>query len=274
MNLSVLYIGGGGHLIDRLGLIGAGMINTQIARLATRAGIEVMLSNTRGPDSLRELRAELGSLAQAGTVALAAAFADVICVSIPFGAYQSLPADALAGKTVIDTMNYYPGRDGQHRAVENREATTSELVQRHLLGSHVVKALYNFYALHLLNGARPDDPEHRWALPIAGDNPGAKDRVLELLDRIGYDGVDCGTLADSWRIETDTPVYVNAYVGPTPDGLSLDEQIAWYAKDTAASVTRDDVRRMAAQATREGPAGGHPEHLHPAWTGYLSRLGS
>jgi predicted dinucleotide-binding enzyme len=261
-------------MIEKLGLIGAGMINTQIARLATAVGIEVMLSNTRGPDSLRDLVADIGDLAQAGTVAEAAAFADVISVSIPFGAYQLLPAEALAGNTVIDTMNYYPGRDGQNRAVENREATTSELLQRHLPGSRVVKALHNLDALHLLNGARPKDREHRWALPIAGDDQGAKNRVIELLERIGYDGVDCGTLADSWRIETDTPVYVNAYVGPMPEGLSLDEQIDWYAKDTAAVVTGQDVRRMAAEATRDGQAGGHPEHLHRAWTSYLSRLGS
>lgn len=261
-------------MIEKLGLIGAGMINTQIARLATRVGIDVMLSNTRGPEALGGLVAELGDRAQAGTIAEAAAFADVVSVSIPFGAYDTLPADALAGKTVIDTMNYYPSRDGQNRAVEDREATTSELLQRHLHGSRVVKALHNLDALHLLNGARPDAPANRWALPVAGDDDAAKALVIELLDRIGYEGVDGGPLAESWRIEADTPVYVNPYVGPTPEGLTLDEQIDWYAHDTAAVVTRADVQRMAAQATREGPAGGNPGSLHPAWTGYLARLHS
>lgn len=255
----------------KLGLIGSGMINTQIARLATRAGIEVMLSNTRGPDSLTALVDELGEHAIAGTVADAAAFADLISVSIPFGAYASLPPDGLVGKTVIDTMNYYPGRDGDIPEVARREITSSELLQRHLPGARVVKALHNLDALHLLNGARPGNPLGRWSLPVAGDDPAAKDQVIAFLDRIGYDGVDCGTLADSWRIEADSPVYVNPYVGPTPDGLDPDQQIDWYAQDTAAVVTPDDVRRMAAAATRDGHGGGTPGKLHPAWSGYLAR---
>ncbi|WP_430336191.1 NADPH-dependent F420 reductase [Rhodococcus sp. ACT016] len=258
----------------KLGLIGAGMINTQIAHLATRVGINVMLSNTRGPESLQDLVDELGPHAQAGTIADAAAFSDLVSVSIPFGAYASLPADALARKIVIDTMNYYPGRDGDFPEVAERTITTSELLQQHLPDANVVKALHNLDALHLLNGARPDNRQNRWALPVAGDDQTAKNRVIELLDQIGYDGVDCGTLADSWRIEADTPIYVNPYVGPTPDGLTLDEQIDWYATDTAAVVTRADVERMAAEATRKAPAGGRPTSLHRAWTGYLARLHS
>lgn len=259
-------------MIERLGLIGAGMINSQIARLATRAGIQVMVSNTRGPASLGPLVSELGAKAYAGTLAEAAGFCDLVSVSIPFSAYQTLPADALAGKTVIDTMNYYPGRDCHIPEIAERRITSSELVQRHLAASKVVKALYNLDAVHLLNGARPADRGHRWALPVAGNDRSAKDLVIALLDRIGFDGVDCGALADSWRIEVDTPIYVNPYVGQMPAGLTADQQIDWYAHDAEAVVSRQDVRRLAGRARRDGPAGGTPASLHPAWTGYLDRL--
>lgn len=258
-------------MVQRIGLIGAGMINTQIARLSTKVGIDVLLSNTRGPDTLKSLVAELGSHAHAGTIEEAAAYADIVSVSVPFSAYDKLPTEALIGKIVIDTMNYYPGRDGVFPQLDNRELTSSELLQRHLSGSRVVKALYNLDAFHLLNGARPGDTTDRWAMPVTSDDDDAKARVIEFLDQIGYEGVDVGTLADSWRVEADTPIYVNAYVGQMPEGLTLEEQIEWYAHDNAGTVTRDDVLRLAAQADKNATVGGHPESLHPAWTTYVGR---
>ncbi|CAM5270398.1 hypothetical protein SAURM35S_05674 [Streptomyces aurantiogriseus] len=182
-----------------LGIIGAGMIGSTLARLAVDAGLSVVLSNSRDPETLSDLVSELGSRARAATPAEAAQAGDLVVATIPLVAYDKLPAAALAGKTVIDTMNYYPDRDGHIAELDSDELTSSALVQRHLADSHVVKACNNIFFRSLLTLARPADAPDRSALPIAGDDPTAKTDAAELLDTLGYDTVDIGTLADSWR---------------------------------------------------------------------------
>ncbi|MBQ1027310.1 NADPH-dependent F420 reductase [Micromonospora sp. C95] len=190
-----------------VGLIGSGHIGGTVARLAVNAGYEVVLSNSRGPETLTDLVDELGAQASAGTVEAAARAGDLAVVTIPLRSYRSVPAEPLAGKVVIDTNNYYPQRDGQIPELDEGAVTSSELLQRHLPQSHVVKAFNNIFFKHLLTLARPGDTADRSALPIAGDDPGAKAIVTDFLDRIGYDTVDAGTLADSWRFQPDTPAY-------------------------------------------------------------------
>ncbi len=190
------------------GFIGSGNIGSTVARLAVAAGHEVVMSNSRGPDSLSELVAGLGAQARAGTTEDAAG-ADVVVVTIPLGKYTSIDPGLLTGTLLIDTMNYYPGRDGE---IPDLVAGTpsSELVAQHFSGSDVVKAFNNIFFQHLAVLGRSSGAADRSALPIAGD-PAATARVAALLDTIGYDAVDIGGLAESWRSQPDTPVYGTPY---------------------------------------------------------------
>jgi len=202
-----------------IGFIGAGMIGGTVARLSVAAGHHVVLSNSRGPETLKDLVAELGPLASAGTTEQAAEAGDIVVVSIPLKAYPSVPVAPLAGQTVIDTNNYYPERDGQIQRLDDKDVTTSGLLQEHLAGAHVVKVFNNIFFRHLASLARTPGAEDRSALPISGDDEKAKAQVTEFLDSIGYDAVDVGSLADSWRHEPGTPCYGPPYgTFENPDG--------------------------------------------------------
>jgi predicted dinucleotide-binding enzyme len=239
-----------------LGLIGSGMIGGALARLAVAAGLDVVLSNSRGPETLADLVAELGAHARAATPAEAAQASDLVVATIPLGAYGTLPAAVLAGKTVIDTMNYYPDRDSRIAELDSGELTSSALVQRHLADSRVVKAFNNIDFHRLLTSARPAGAPDRSALPIAGDDPAAKAQVAQLLDTLGYDTVDIGTLADSWRSEPGTPVYVQPYFpGRRPEGVSQEEAYRWFLETPGVAVPADRVKELTDSAVR-GPAGG------------------
>jgi 8-hydroxy-5-deazaflavin:NADPH oxidoreductase len=197
-----------------VGLIGCGRIGGTVARLATDAGYDVVLSNSRGPETLEELVQELGPHARAATPAGAAEAGDIVVVSIPLMAYRDVPVEPLAGKVVIDTNNYYWQRDGHIAELDDKSATSSELLQRHLPTSRVVKGFNNIYSGHLRDLPRPGGAPDRSALPIAGDDAGAKATVSEFLDAIGYDTVDEGPLAESWRSEPGAPVYGVVYMAP------------------------------------------------------------
>jgi predicted dinucleotide-binding enzyme len=196
-----------------VGFIGSGKIGGTLARLAVAAGYDVVLSNSRGPETLKGLVDELGPRARAATPAEAAAGGDVVVVSIPLRAYRDVPVEPLAGKVVIDTNNYYPQRDGHFPELDDESTTSGELLQRHLPASKVVKGFNNIYFKHLQSLARPAGAPDRTALPVAGDDPDAKARVSEFLDAIGYDTVDAGPLAEGWRFQRDTAAYANIYFG-------------------------------------------------------------
>jgi predicted dinucleotide-binding enzyme len=188
-------------------LIGAGHIGSQLARLAVANGYDVVVSNSRGPDTLRDLVTELGPRARAGTVLEAARAGDIVVVTIPLKNIRTVPVEPLAGKVVIDTNNYYPQRDGHIRELDEETTTTAELLQAHLPTSKVVKAFNHIYAADLTKHAqRPGTPNRR-ALAIAGDDPAAKATVSQLIDRFGFDVVDLGPLREGWRIQRDTPGY-------------------------------------------------------------------
>ena len=207
-----------------VGFIGSGYIGGTVARLSVAAGYHVILSNSRGPDTLTELASELGSLAVAATAEHAAGGGDIVVVSIPFHAYQSVPAAPLAAKPVIDTCNYYPQRDGQVAELDSGSVTSSELIQRHVAAARVVKAFNNIFYRHLRSLSRPSGAADRSFLPIAGDNANAKAEVTTFLDAIGYGAVDVGALADSWRQEPGTPVYGSPYGSfSDPAGTPADE---------------------------------------------------
>jgi hypothetical protein len=194
-----------------LGLIGSGHIGGTLARLAVGAGLDVVLSNSRGPETLSDLVDELGPRARAATPAQAAAAGDWVVVTIPVGAIGTVPREPLVGKTVIDTGNYFAPRDGTIAELEARELTDSEVLQRHLAEAHVVKAFNNINYAHLAALPRPVDAPDRTALPIAGDDPGAKKQAAELISLLGYDCVDMGPLTESWRSQLGTPAFCAPY---------------------------------------------------------------
>ena len=182
-----------------------------MARLAVDAGHDVVLSNSRGPETLAEFVAELGPRARAATGAEAAAAGDLVLVSVPLLAYPSLPADSFAGKAVLDTGNYYPQRDGHIAALDAGSLTDSEYLGQFLPGARVVKVFNNIFFKHLQNLARAAGAADRTHLPIAGDSAEAKLSVVDFLDSIGYGAVDGGPLIDGWRQQPGTPVYGAPY---------------------------------------------------------------
>jgi predicted dinucleotide-binding enzyme len=204
-----------------IGLIGAGHIGSQVARLAVASGYDVVISNSRGPDSLKDLISELGPKARAATVAEAAAAGDLVVVTIPLKHYRTVPVEPLAGKVVIDTNNYYPQRDGRIPELDNESTTTSELLQAHLPASKVVKAFNHIYAAELTTHGQPAGSRDRRALVIAGDDSEAKAVVAHLLDQFGFDTVDAGPLKEGWRIQRDTPGY-----GPRRNAEELRRDLA------------------------------------------------
>lgn len=182
----------------KIGIIGAGNIGATAARLFVKAGDEIAISNSRGPETLAALVEALGESARATTPAGAADFGDVVLIAVPFKAYIALPAGELRGKITIDATNYYPSRDGHFAQLDAGETTSSELVASHLPGARVVKAFNTIWSEHLRAQAKVSTPlERRRAIFIAGDDAEAKRIVTELIESIGFGAVDTGTLTDS-----------------------------------------------------------------------------
>ena len=204
-----------------IGIIGAGHIGSQVARLAVKSGYDVVISNSRGPETLSALVAELGPEARAATPLDAAKAGDIVVVTIPLKNYGSVPVEPLAGKIVIDTNNYYPQRDGHIAELDNETTTTSELLQAHLPTSKVVKAFNHIYAAALTTDGLPPGTKNRRALVIAGDDETAKATVARLIDQFGFDTVDAGPLKEGWRIQRDTPGY-----GPRRNAEELRKDLA------------------------------------------------
>lgn len=225
----------------KIGIIGAGQIGSTLARRLAALGHEVSVANSRGPESLSGLARESG--ATPVTVEQAARAGDVVIVTIPMKNIPRLPSGLFDGVpeevVVVDTGNYYPQqRDGRIDPIE-RGTTESRWVSEQL-GRPVVKAFNNIYARHLLELGKPKGAAGRVALPVAGDDKRAKDVVIRLLDELGFDGVDAGTLNESWRQQPGTPVY----------GTDLD------AAGVRKALTAAKAERSPEFKAREGsPAG-------------------
>ena len=204
-----------------IGFIGSGHIGSQVARLAISHGFDVVMSNSRGPDTLASLVAALGPKARASTPEEAANAGDIVVVTVPLKNYRQVPVAPLAGKIVIDTNNYYPQRDGHIAELDSESTTTSELLQAHLPASKVVKAFNHIYAAQITTDGTPAGTPNRRGLVIAGNDTAAKATVAGLLDEFGYDAVDAGPLSESWRIQRDTPGY-----GPRRTAQELRQDLA------------------------------------------------
>ena len=191
----------------KIGIIGAGHIGGTLTRRLAALGHEVSVANSRGPESLASLAAEAG--ARATTVADVVKGKDVVVVTIPLKSVPELPKglfrSADARTVVIDTGNYYPQRDGRIDAIESGQAESRWVAEQ--LGRPVVKAFNTIHAKHLMERGRPGGDPARMAVSIAGDDNAAKRVVLQLIEELGFDGVDAGSLDESWRQQPGTPVY-------------------------------------------------------------------
>lgn len=196
-----------GAAMTTFGIIGAGNIGSNVARAVIGLGHEVAIANSRDPESLAGLVAELGPLARAATAQDAAEAAEVAVVAVPLRAYREVPAAPLVGKIVLDANNYYWERDGRIDVLDRGEATTSGLLQAHLQGAKVVKAFNHITAMEIPLGGRLSTGERR-ALAVSSDFPEATAFVVALYDALGFDAVDVGPLSESWRVERDRPAYV------------------------------------------------------------------
>lgn len=191
-----------------IGIIGAGHIGSALAEAFAGLGYDVVIANSRGPETLAELVARLGPRVTASTATGAAEAADVAVVTVPLKALKDIPAAPLAGKIVLDTNNYYFERDGHIDALDRGETTTSQLLQEHLPDSTVVKAFNQIRAGEILTTGSPAGTPDRRALGTASDDDEAVAFVTELYDRLGFDTVSAGPLSESWRLERDRPAYV------------------------------------------------------------------
>jgi predicted dinucleotide-binding enzyme len=184
-----------------IGFIGSGNVGRAIAQRAVAVGHGVVMSNSRGPETLGGLVTALGPRARAATAPAAGDAADIVVVAIPFRAFAHVPVDSLAGKIVIDTGNYYAPRDGHVAELDDGTTTSSEMLATHLPTSKVVKAFNTIIAAQIVDQAVPAGTPHRRALPIAGDHASAKRAVTNLIDEIGFDVVDAGPLSEGRRLD-------------------------------------------------------------------------
>jgi predicted dinucleotide-binding enzyme len=197
------------HRMTTIGIIGAGFIGSQIARAAIARGYDVVLSNSRGPESLAELIDELGPRASAATSAEAGAAGDFVVVTVPLKALSEVPVAPLADKIVIDTNNYYFERDGHIAVLDAGEATTSGLLQQHLPTSRVAKGFNHITAEDITTTGTPTGADNRRALATSSDFDDAAQLVTDLYDEFGFDTVNVGPLSESWRVERDRAAYVS-----------------------------------------------------------------
>ena len=189
----------------KIGIIGAGYVGRSLAGAGVKAGHDIMISNSRGPRTLFSECAIIGC--KAGTIDEAARFGDVVVVAITMKHYKAVPVEPLEGKIVIDTNNYYPGRDDAIPELSRKETTSSEMLARHLPKSKVVKAFNAIVMPHFDRDGQPAGSFDRRALPLAGDDAEAKTVVADLHDQFGFDPVDVGPLSEGWRFQPETPVY-------------------------------------------------------------------
>jgi 8-hydroxy-5-deazaflavin:NADPH oxidoreductase len=189
----------------KIGIIGSGHIGGTLTRRLRALDHDVTVANSRGPQTLTDLAQETG--ATPGTLEQAVQDAELVIVAIPVLAVPALPPELFDGKVVVDADNYYPQRDGDIPELLDRSLSSSRWTAEHLKGARVVKAFNNIQAQHLMDNGRPAGAGDRIGLPVAGDDADAKQLVMQLVDSLGFDPVDAGTLDESWRQQPDTPVY-------------------------------------------------------------------
>jgi 8-hydroxy-5-deazaflavin:NADPH oxidoreductase len=191
-----------------IGIIGSAHVGSNLAKAAIAHGYDIVLSNSQGPQSLAGLVSDLGPHARAATPEQAATAGGFAIVALPLTSIDQVPAEPLAGKVVIATINYFPGRLGHIAEIDNGTTTAPGLLQAHLPTSRVVRAFSMINAAEMPADGHPEGDPKRRALALAGDDPAAKHLVARLYNEFGFDAVDIGGLAESWRVDAGQPAFV------------------------------------------------------------------
>ncbi|MGP6171663.1 NADPH-dependent F420 reductase [Microbacterium sp. A204] len=206
------------HRVRTLGIIGAGRHGAALARLASSAGVRVLVARSGDAALIAARMKALGAVAVSSATAITES--DAVILALPLGEYETLPADALRGKLVIDAMNYWWASDGIRDDLSDPRTSTSELVQRHLAGAHLVKALSHMGYQDLADEARPTASPGRKAIAIAGDDSDAVATVASLVDDLGFDPVLAGPLANGIMLEPGADAF-----GADVDAVQLREML-------------------------------------------------
>ncbi|CCH42424.1 Metalloreductase STEAP3 [Wickerhamomyces ciferrii] len=234
-------------MVQTIGFIGVGQIGGGVAKLAVNAGYDVVLSNSRGPESLADVVNDLGPKSDSKTFKEIAndENIDIVVLSIPLKAIEDLlPSSGLKNKLILDTTNYYADRDGNVAVLDNKKLLTSEYVAKFLDKSNkLVKVFNNIGAIHLRSAATKD-PNSQTTLPIAGDDSNAKDQTTNFLNNIGYQALDVGKLEDSWKFEPNTPAYGWPYIPKVPKDLNEEDQKKYYITHVAEPVSKDQLKKI------------------------------
>jgi predicted dinucleotide-binding enzyme len=222
----------------KIGIIGSGNIGTALVRHLTKLGHEVTIANSRGPETLNELAAETGAIAV--TAEQAAAAEDLVIVTIPEKAIPELPISVLSASKaiIVDTGNYYPTRDGELKEIVAGMPDSAWVAS--VIGHPVIKAFNNIFAASLAEKGVPAGSPNRIALSVAGDDESEKQVVMELIDAIGFDAIDGGSLSESWRQEPGVPAYCQ----------DLDKEALKAALDRADLSKRAENRAAADEQAR------------------------
>lgn len=251
-----------------IGFIGVGQIGGGVAQLAVNAGYKVVLTNSRGPESLKETVNKLGPLASAETSKAIAQNDDIklVVLSVPLKVVPTLlPSLNLQNKIILDTSNYYAMREGNLEVLDNRTLTTCEYVNQYLDKSNkLVKVFNNIDAVHLRVLAT-QDASKQTILPIAGDDSEAKSAVENFLNTIGFKAYDYGSLKDSWRSEPGAPIYGLPYIPEIPEDLEKSAAKKLFLETGPAPLTKEDAEKLLADATKSKPVGGNIKDFPKIW---------
>lgn len=222
-----------------IGILGAGRFGSVLARLVSGAGYQVLIAGSGDPKRLALPRDVLTNGAVAMTAAAAAERADIVVLALPLGRYREIPVHALAGKLVIDAMNYWWTADGVLAEFTDPLRSSSEVVQSHLPASRVVKAFNHMGYTDLEEEARPPGHPDRKAIGIAADDADDLDLVAGIVDDVGFDPVRVGRLADGVTLEPGTEPF-----GADVDAPELQAMVDRFPR------SQRGLRRAAASAAR------------------------
>lgn len=255
-------------MTETIGIIGSGQIGTGLAQLAIKAGYNVVIANSRGPETLKDSISNLGSKASASSTKdlVSNDAIKIIVLSIPLKNVPTLfKSLEFKNKIFVDTSNYYPLREGHLEELDSRSITTSEYVTQFLGPSNtLVKAFHNIDSIHFPLAAT-QDPSYQTTLPISGDDKSAKEAVTVFINKLGFQVLDIGVSKESWKIEPGTPIYGLPYIPKSPAGLDHEATKRYFLTTNAKPLTKVEAQKLVDQVKNEGKVGGDLDDLPKIW---------